>query len=116
MRFGNYTATVTAADMGWGKKAPRAEFKPGYLAYFEIKEADKKAHRLKVELTQIPGVQGAMVSSDPERFFVPPYVGGRGWLGVYLDVPVDWDEIAEIVEDAYRTVAPKRLIDQLEEA
>jgi predicted DNA-binding protein (MmcQ/YjbR family) len=57
-----------------------------------------------------------MVSSDPERFFVPPYVGGRGWLGVYLDVPVDWDEIAEIVEDAYRTVAPKRLVDQLEEA
>ena len=57
-----------------------------------------------------PGVQEALVGSDPERFFRPPYVGGRGWLGVYLDVPgVDWEEIAEIVADAYRQVAPKRL-------
>lgn len=61
-----------------------------------------------------PGVQEALVSSDPERYFRPPYVGHRGWLGVYLDVPVNWDEIAEIVEDAYRTVAPKRLIAQLD--
>ena len=57
-----------------------------------------------------------MVASDPERFFVPPYVGGRGWLGVYLDVPLDWDEIAELVEDAYRMVAPKKLVDLLDEA
>ena len=57
-----------------------------------------------------PGVQEALVGSDPQRFFRPPYVGVRGWLGVYLDVPgVDWTEIAEIVVDAYRTVAPKRL-------
>jgi len=62
------------------------------------------------------GSQQAMVASDPERFFVPPYVGGRGWLGVYLDVPVDWDEIAELVEDAYRMVAPKNLVDRLDEA
>ena len=57
-----------------------------------------------------PGAQAAHVGSDPERFFVPPYVGHRGWLGVWLDVPVDWNEIREIVEEAYRTVAPKRLI------
>ena len=58
-----------------------------------------------------PGVQEALVGSDPERFFRPPYVGGRGWLGVYLDVPgVDWAEIAEIVTEAYRTVAPRRLV------
>lgn len=60
------------------------------------------------------GVQAARVASDPERFFVPPYVGHRGWLGVYLDVPVDWDEVADLVEDAYRTVAPKRLLAQLD--
>jgi hypothetical protein len=65
-----------------------------------------------------PGVQQAMVASDPERFFVPPYVGGRGWLGVHLDldVPVDWDEVADIVEDAYRMVAPTKLVDQLDKA
>jgi hypothetical protein len=57
-----------------------------------------------------PGVQEALVGSDPRRFFRPPYVGVRGWLGVYLDVPeVAWKEVAEIVTDAYRAVAPKRL-------
>ena len=62
-----------------------------------------------------PGSQEAMVSADPTRFFRPPYVGGRGWLGVYLDVPdVDWVEIAEIVTDAYREIAPKRLTAQLD--
>jgi hypothetical protein len=61
-----------------------------------------------------PGAQETLVGSDPERFFVPPYVGGRGWLGVYLDVPVDWEEIADIAEDAYRVVAPKRLVEELE--
>lgn len=61
-----------------------------------------------------PGAQEALVATDPARFFVPPYVGGRGWLGVRLDVPADWDEIAEIVTDAYRQVAPKRLVAQLD--
>jgi hypothetical protein len=61
-----------------------------------------------------PGIQEALVAAEPQRFFRPPYVGHRGWLGVYLDVPVDWDEIAEIVADAYRTVAPKRLVAQLD--
>jgi hypothetical protein len=60
------------------------------------------------------GTQRTLVASDPERFFVPPYVGQRGWLGVRLDVEVDWDEIAEIVEDAYRAVAPKKLVAELD--
>ena len=63
-----------------------------------------------------PGVQQTLVASDSERFFVPPYVGGRGWLGVYLDVPVDWDEVADLVEDAYRMIAPKKLVDLLDRA
>ncbi len=57
-----------------------------------------------------PGAQDVLVSAAPDRFFVPPYVGHRGWLGVRLDVPVDWDEVAMIVEDAYRSVAPKGLL------
>jgi hypothetical protein len=61
-----------------------------------------------------PGAQAALVASDPLRFFVPAYVGQRGWIGVRLDVPVDWDEIAELVADAYRMVAPKRLVSELE--
>ncbi len=56
------------------------------------------------------GAQQALMAADPERFFRPPYVGHRGWLGVRLDVPgVDWEAIAELVEDAYRAVAPARL-------
>jgi hypothetical protein len=62
-----------------------------------------------------PGAQAALVAADPARFFVPPYVGGRGWLGVRLDLPgVDWPEVAGLVEDAYRTVAPKRLLAELD--
>ncbi|MGH3739440.1 MAG: MmcQ/YjbR family DNA-binding protein [Micromonosporaceae bacterium] len=63
-----------------------------------------------------PGAQEALVASDPQRFFRPPYVGHRGWLGVYLDVPQDWAELAEIVQDAYRAVAPKTLVAKLEAA
>ena len=61
-----------------------------------------------------PGAQEALVASDPVRYFRPPYVGPRGWLGVRLDVPVDWDEIADLVEDAYRAVAPARLLRELD--
>ncbi|MPZ47926.1 MAG: MmcQ/YjbR family DNA-binding protein [Dehalococcoidia bacterium] len=61
-----------------------------------------------------PGAQEALAGANPDRFYVPPYVGGRGWLGVRLDVPVDWDEIAAIVEDAYRMVATRKLLIQLD--
>ena len=61
-----------------------------------------------------PGVQEAMVEEDPARFYRPPYVGHKGWLGVRIDVSPDWDEIAAIVEDGYRLVAPKKLLAQLD--
>jgi hypothetical protein len=61
-----------------------------------------------------PGVQESLVANRPAQFFRPPYVGHRGWLGIYLDVPVDWDEIDDLVESAYRTVAPKRLVAMLD--
>ena len=57
------------------------------------------------------GVQAMLVEADPERFFVPPYVGHRGWLGVRLDRGLDWNELAEIVEDAYAEIAPAKLVD-----
>ena len=60
-----------------------------------------------------PGAQEAMVEEEPDRFFRPPYVGHRGWLGVRLDVPTDWAEIGEIVTEAYRVVAPKTLTARL---
>ena len=57
------------------------------------------------------GVQQMLVDADPERFFVPPYVGHRGWLGVRLDRKLDWNELAGIVEDAYAEVAPANLVE-----
>lgn len=56
------------------------------------------------------GAQQALVESAPDRFFVPPYVGRHGWVGVWLDSTVDWAELAELVEDSYRLTAPKRLV------
>jgi hypothetical protein len=70
--------------------------------------------RLALWVAAPAGVQEELVDLEPERFFVPPYVGHRGWLGVRLDVDVDWDEITGIVEDAYRQVAPKTLVKQLD--
>jgi hypothetical protein len=60
-----------------------------------------------------PGNQELLVAAGSERFFRPPYVGHRGWLGVRLDREIDWDEVAGIVEDAWATVAPKRLLGSL---
>ena len=56
-----------------------------------------------------PGVQDILVGSNPQRFFVPPYVGHHGWVGAWLDAEIDWDEIADLVEESYRLTAPKRL-------
>jgi hypothetical protein len=57
------------------------------------------------------GMQGMLVGADPDRFFVPPYVGHRGWLGVRLDRGLEWTEIAGIAEDAYAEVAPAKLVE-----
>jgi hypothetical protein len=58
-----------------------------------------------------PGDQRLLVDAGPQRFFVPPYVGHRGWLGVLLNDGVDWDELTGIVEDAFCTVAPTQLVE-----
>jgi hypothetical protein len=71
--------------------------------------------RLAIWCAAPEGAQELMVESEPERFFVPPYVGHRGWIGVRLDVDVDWDEVHEVIVDAYRTVAPKTLLRLLDE-
>jgi hypothetical protein len=58
------------------------------------------------------GLQSILVEADPERFFVPPYVGHRGWLGVRLDRLLDWAELTGIVEDAFAEVAPRTLVER----
>ena len=56
------------------------------------------------------GMQAALVEADPDRFYVPAYVGHRGWIGVRLDRAFDRDEIAGILEDAFAEVAPPKLV------
>jgi hypothetical protein len=72
--------------------------------------------RLALWCAAPPGTQPELVAADPVRFFRPPYVGHRGWLGVRLDRDPDWKEIAEIVQDAYRQIAPKSLVSLLDAA
>jgi predicted DNA-binding protein (MmcQ/YjbR family) len=71
--------------------------------------------RLALTCKVPPGAQQALVAADPERWFVPPYLGPRGWVGLLLDTPgVDWDEVAALVADSYRLVAPRRLAARLD--
>jgi len=55
-----------------------------------------------------PGSQAVLVGSDAKRFFVPPFFGTKGWIGMTLDDKPDWKEVAALVERSYRLVAPKR--------
>jgi hypothetical protein len=73
------------------------------------------AHGVALWCAAPAGVQAELLEEDPERFFRPPYVGHRGWIGVHLDVDPDWDEVHAVVVDAYRTVAPARLVAELAE-
>ena len=59
-------------------------------------------------------MQAELVEQEPDRFFVPPYVGPRGWVGMRLDVDLDWDEVAGVAEEAWRLTAPVRLVRELE--
>jgi predicted DNA-binding protein (MmcQ/YjbR family) len=69
---------------------------------------------LSVWLPQSLGTQETLIAADAERFFRPPYVGVRGWVGVVLDTKPDWRLVAELVRSAYLRVATRRLAAQLE--
>lgn len=62
-------------------------------------------------------VQQALVNSEPDRYYVPPYVGPKGWVAAWLDdvADPDWDEIDEIITESYRMIAPKRLVKAMDE-
>jgi hypothetical protein len=62
-----------------------------------------------------PGNQALMVRANPDRFFVPPYVGPSGWIGIWLDKNPDWKEVAELMQDAYILIAPKKLLATLKD-
>jgi predicted DNA-binding protein (MmcQ/YjbR family) len=65
--------------------------------------------RVSVWCKAPPGSREILTGADPERFFAPPYVGHKGWIGMRLDSDPDWDEVAEVVKRSYRLIAPRRL-------
>ena len=72
--------------------------------------------RISLAIRGTKGDNARLVDSDPTKFFLPPYMAHHGYIGVYLDLAnVDWDEVREFVLDAYRLVAPKRLVAQLDD-
>ena len=66
--------------------------------------------RVALWLKPEEGVRDLLVEAAPERFFVPAYVGPRGWVGLRVDGEVDWDEVVNLVEDSWRLIAPKRVV------
>ena len=61
-----------------------------------------------------PGENAELAAFDPDRFYIPAYIGPRGWVALRLDTgEVDWDEVADLVADSYRMIAPKRLADSV---
>lgn len=76
---------------------------------FAMQKGNYPGGRPSVWLKGQEGAQFMLVGADPGRFFVPPYVGHKGWIGVYLDTPdVDWAELADLIGKSYRLVATRR--------
>lgn len=99
--------------IAWGEPTFRVRNK--MFATFAAAGNHHGAGRPAVWCKAGPGNQAIMVESAPQRFFVPPYVGPSGWVGIWLDKRVHWGEVGELLRDAYCLVAPKRLLARLAE-
>ncbi len=86
-------------------------FVGGKTAFVMYKDNHHNDGRLALWCAATPEIQQMLIRSSPERYFMPPYVGYRGWVGVRLDRDLPWADIAELIEDAFLTVAPIKLIE-----
>jgi len=94
--------------VAWGEPTFRVRNK--LFAMYAGADNHHGAGRAAVWCKAAPIHQTLMVQAAPDRFFVPPYVGPSGWVGVWLDGRVDWPELASLLRDGRRLVAPKRLV------
>ena len=90
----------------WGRPTFRIRDKKMFAMYMDNHHDDG---RLALWLNSAAEPRDLLVDADPERFFVPPYMGPGGWLGLRLDRKLDWDEVADFVEESYRLTAPMKL-------
>jgi len=96
----------------WGE--PTFRVKSKIFAGYAAEANHHGAGRPGVWLKSAAVTQDLLVRAEPTRYFVPPYVGKSGWVGAYLDKRPDWEAIADLVRDAYRLAAPKKLVAKLE--
>jgi len=97
----------------WGE--PTFRVKNKIFAMYAHANTHHGAGRNAVWCKAAPVNQRLMVDAAPDRFFVPPYVGPSGWVGVWLDVNVDWAELQDLLRDAWRMTAPKKLVAALKD-
>jgi hypothetical protein len=95
----------TTEKIAWGEPTWRVKGK----LFAQLDDHHHGADHLAVWLPAPLGEQESLIFLDAERFFRPPYVGGRGWVGVRIDRRPDWKLVASLVQQAYREVAPPRL-------
>jgi predicted DNA-binding protein (MmcQ/YjbR family) len=103
-------ALPEATEVNFGGHDNSPTFRVGDKIFAMYQNDHHGDGRVAVWCKAPPGAQEVMVGADPERFFRPPYVGPKGWIGVRLDRPVDWGLLADLVEESYRMTAPKRLL------
>lgn len=96
----------------WGE--PTFRVKNKLFAMFASWDTHHGAGRPSVWVKSTHVNQDLLVRGEPRRFFVPPYVGPSGWVGIYLDKRPKWKEIAEILRDAYMLIAPKKVRAKME--
>jgi len=91
--------------IAWGEPTFRVRGK----LFAQFDDHHHGAEHVAVWLAAPLGAQEMLLYADPQRYFAPPYVGKRGWVGVRLDGKVDWAAVVRLVRDAYRQIAPARL-------
>jgi hypothetical protein len=96
--------------LAWGEPT----FRAGKM-FAQFDNNHHNAGHIAVWVNAPPGAQDVLVNAKPARFFIPPYQGKAGWIGILLDDnDVDWDEVAAVVEDGYRMVASRALVAEME--
>lgn len=99
---------AASEKQAWGDPTWRVENR-----IFAMQKGNYLGGRPSLWLKVAKEAQTMFVAAAPERFFVPPYVGHKGWVGIYLDGPIDMGELAYLVQTSYRLIAPRRLASQV---
>ena len=106
----------TVASVPWDNEHLSLEVAGKRFGYFLYQHFGDDG-RSGVVLKAAPGVQEMLVEQDPDRFWVPAFVGRHGWIGIRLDLEEpDWEELADFIHDAWLQAAPKRVRQVFESA